>query len=59
MTFVGCILLQGLEWQEAMLVIASFSTRRLATIAPVMMDDDSPAKTTEKQAPHHDQMGHH
>lgn len=52
-------ILQGLEWQEAMLVIASFSTRRLATIAPVMMDDDSPAKTTEKQAPHHDQMGHH
>lgn len=52
-------MLRGLEWQEAMLVIASFSARRLEALAPVTPADEGMAKVSNKQGQHHDHMGHH
>ncbi len=50
-------LLPGLEWQEAMLVINSFSPAQLARIAPVTPDEEDHAD--EKRHGHGHRMDHH
>lgn len=52
-------MMRGLEWQEAMLVVASLSPRLLETIAPVTPTGDDRAAVTKKPVPHQNHMGHH